>query len=280
MNNFSEGLKVGQQALINLVTTAFHKLGGFVPSLLGAILLLVVGWLIAASLKKLSHHLFKFTGINYLIEHSGVNDFLEKLGFKRKAEDILTSLVYLIVLLIFITAATEILGIRIVIETINKFISYIPQVFGALFIFIFLSYIGKFICQSVSNFLRSYHLEYAAVIGKIIEILIIIFALVIAIKELGFETSIFTANISLIIGIIFGAIGLSIGWGTRDIAKKVVSGLYLRKNLNIGDEIQIKDVKGQIISFENTSIKIKSANEIILIPYDQILESQVQIIKK
>jgi len=280
MNNFAEKLKIGQAAIIKFIATVSQKLGEFLPSLVGAFLILFVGWLIAVLLRGLSRRIFRIIGINYIIEHSGVNDLLIKLGVQRKAEDILASLVYLIVLFVFIVAATEVLGISIVIETLNQFISYLPQIFGALFVFIFLAYLGRFLRQIVSNFLESYRLAYAGAIGKVLETLVIIFALIMALRKLGFETTIFTANITLAIGIFIGAVGLALGLGTREIARKIVAGFYLRRHINIGDEIQIGEITGKISSFENTAVIVETAEGVILIPNDQMLENIVQVKKK
>ncbi len=280
MDSFAKGLKVGQKAITSMVSTAFQKLGGFLPSLVGAILILIVGWLMAALFRGLSRRVFKVVGINYIVERSGVNNLLEKLGMQRKAEDILASLVYLIVLLVFVVASTEVLGIHIVIETLNRFISYLPRVFGALFVFVFLAYLGNFLKRGISSFLQSYHLAYAEIVGRIIEVLVLVFALIMALRELGFETAIFTANITLIIGIFLGAIGLALGLGTREVTRKVVSGIYLRKYISVGDEIQAGDVAGKVLSLENTSVTVETPDGIILIPNDQILESNVKIKKK
>ena len=207
MDGFKEGLKVGQEAITNLVATAAQKLGAFLPGLLGALLILLVGWAMAAVLRGFSRRIFRVIGISYIAERSGINDLLQKLGAQRKAEDLLASLVYLVVFLIFVVAATEVLGIRIVIETLNSFIAYLPQVFGAIVVFLFLAYLGRLLHQVVSSFLESYQLAYGKVVGRVLQVIVVIFALIMAPRQLGFETTIFTANLTLVLA-------LSLGGGT------------------------------------------------------------------
>ncbi len=279
MSGFKEGLKIGQTAITNMVIIATQKVGAFLPGFLGALLILLAGWIIAVVLRGFSRRIFRIIGISYIAERSGVNDLLQKLGAQRKAEDLLASLVYLVVFLIFVVAATEVLGIRIVIETLNSFIAYLPQVFGAIFVFVFLAYLGRLLHQVVLSFFESYQLTYGKIIGKVLEVLVVIFALLMALRKLGFETTIFTANLTLIMSIFLAAVGLALSLGMRDIARKIVAGFYLRKHLHIGDEIQIGNLKSKVISFENTAVKGETPEGLILIPNDQILENIVQIKK-
>lgn len=63
----------------------------------------------------------------------------------------------------------------------------------------------------------------------------------------------------------------------RDVARKIVAGFYLRKHFHVGDEIQMGNLKGKVLSYENTAVKVETAEGPVLIPNDQILENIVQI---
>ncbi len=279
MNNVVKEVKLGQEVILKFVNSCVQKLGAFLPTLLGAIFILILGWLIAKLFKKIAKKIFKAIGINYFTEKSGINELFQKLGTTTKAEDFLASLVYLVVLLIFIVSATEVLGIRIVIETLDKFIVYIPKIFGAIFIFAFLSYIGKFIGHSITNLLEASKVEFAGITGKTVNVIVVLFAFVISLKELGFETTILTANITIISGISLATIGIAVGLGGQQIARKVVAGFYLKNHLEIGQEINIGEIKGKIKSFGTTSIVIENEGEELLIPNDKIMDNIVKILK-
>ncbi len=277
MANFTEGLLIGKEAVLNLVVSAFQKVGAFLPNFLGSLVILIIGWIVAIITKQIAKKVFQLIGIKYLSESSGVNQFLQKLGIQKKAEELLASLVYLGILFIFIVAATEVLGITIVIETLNKFIAYLPKIFGALFVFIFISYLGKLVKQVVLNFLTSYKIEHASLLGTFLEILITIFALVIALRELGFQTTIFTANITLILALAFFAIALALGLGSKKVAENLIAGFYLKKLLTIDQEIEVNEIKGKIKGFFPTSVLIESEAEKYFVPNKEILEKNVKI---
>lgn len=223
-------------------------------------------------LRRLSRKIFQILGFHHISERSGVNNLLQKLGIHKRAEDLLASLVYLAVLLVFIVSATEVLGIHIVIETLNRFIAYIPKIFGAIFLFIFLTYIGKFIRQVIAGFLENYGITYGRIAGGTVEILIGIFALIMALRQLGFDTSIFTANITLALGILLLACALALGLGGQKVTAKILSGFYVRQQIRIGEEISFGDFTGKVKSFQLTGLTLQHEEGEILIPYDLLIE--------
>jgi len=279
MTGIEKGLKVGQEAIFNLISSAFQKIGAFLPDLLGSLIILFLGWIVALILRGISRRIFRIIGIKYLAERSGVNELLKKLGIQKRAEDLLASLVYLAVLLIVVVAATEVLGITIVIDTLNSFINYLPKIFGAIFVFIFVSYLGKLVRQVVSNFLESYKIAYASAVGIFLEVLISVFAIIMALRELGFETTIFTANITLVIALLFSAMALAIGLGGKSIAEKILAGFYLRKYLSSGQEVEINGLKGKVKDFQATALIIETEDGEVALPNDRVLTEILKVKK-
>lgn len=275
MKGFEKQIKVVQEAVVNLVSVLGQKVGAFLPRFLGSLAILFIGWIIALFLRRLSRKIFQILGFHHISERSGVNNILQKIGIHKRAEDLLASLVYFAVLLVSVVSATEVLGIHIVIETLNRFIGYIPQIFGAIFVFIFLTYIGKFVRQVVVGFLENYGIAYGRVVGGTIEVLIGIFALIMALKQLGFDTSVFTANITLVLGILLLACSLALGLGGQKITSKILSGFYVRQQLRIGEEINLDGLNGKIKSFQITGITLEHEEREIVIPYDLLIEKVI-----
>ncbi len=277
MESIIEQTRLAREAILNLIQSLATKIGDFLPNLIGALIILIVGIIVAAIVRGIFRRILNTLGLNYIAEKSGINHLLEKIGTKKKATDLLASLIYLAIILIFFVAATETLGIRIVIDTVNKFIAYLPKVFGALFIFIFLSYIAKVIGNVIKNFLISAEIEYATIIGTVVEVVIDIFALVMALRELGFDTTIFTANITLFIGIFLGAIGLALGLGGKSIAEKILAGFYLKSNLKVGDQIDLEKVSGRIKAITSAYVSLETPEgEEVLLPTDEVLKQAVK----
>ncbi len=276
MTDILEQTRLAREAILSLIESLSQKVGQFLPNLIGALLVFIFGFIVASIAKKIFKKMFSVLGFNYIAEKSGVNQMLEKLGTTKKAIDILVSLIYFTIILLFFVAASEVLGIRIVIDTVNQFITYLPKIFGALFIFIFISYIAKLVGNLIKNLFKSSEIAYASFIGTALEIVINIFGLVIAIRKLGFDTTIFTANITLFLGIFLGAIGLSLGLGGKSIAEKILAGFYLKNILDIGSKIEVDKFSGKIRAFNPTNVLVETEEgNIILIPNDLLLKNKI-----
>ena len=272
-----KSLKLGEVAIINLISSLTKKIGIFLPNLVGAILILIVGFILAKFIKKVSNKIFSIIGLNFLIEKSGVNQILTGFGFQKRAEELFISLIYLIVILLSIIAAAEILGIKIVLQSLNLFIDYLPKIFGSLFIFVIITYLGKLAKQFIVNISENYKVDQGKYIGIIIEVLIITFAIIIALNKLGFDTTIFTTNITMILTIFLGSCGLAIGLGGKEIARKIIAGLYINNLFHSGNEIEFKNIKGKIVHIGITTTKIETINgEKFYIPNDNLLKKIVK----
>jgi len=281
VSNVLKSFELGRTAALNLISSLFQKIGAFLPKLIGAILILLLGWLIAILLRAISKKVFSVIGLNYLIEKSGINQIFKSINISKRAEDLLASLVYITVLLITVVSVAEVLGIKVILETLNLFIAYLPNIFGALFIFSFIVYLGKFIKEFLVNLTEKYQIQQGRIFGNIVEVLMIAFALVIALNKLGFDTTIITTNITLIITILLGAFGLAIALGGQKIAEKVLAGLYLKHIIDIGEIISIKEYQGQVLSIKATTTEIKIDNENrIYVPNDELLKEVILKRKK
>ena len=201
----------------------FEKIGGYLPNLVGAIVVLVIGWLGAKILRGLTVKVLRVCGIVELSKKIKFHDMLTKIGITNTLDQILGSLVYYMVLFIFLISASEILGFKLVLDTLNKFIAYLPHVFGAFLILIIALYLAKVIKDGLASASTTLNIAYAAALSSVLEILIVGFGIVMALTELGLDMAIFTANITIIISGIVLAMALSIGLGSRSIMANVLA---------------------------------------------------------
>ena len=131
--------------VLTFFESLFRKLGEYVPNLFGAVLVILIGLIVAKVLRVLGKKLLRTSGFAALGEKVRFNEILKKVGIQKGLDDIMAALVYYIVLMVFIVSAAEILGIRVVLETLNKFIIYLPQVLGAFIIVVITLFVAKFI---------------------------------------------------------------------------------------------------------------------------------------
>ncbi len=261
------------KVVLVFLQSIFEKIGGYLPNLLGAIVVLAIGWLGAKMLRSLTVKVLRACGIVELSKKIKFHDMLIKVGMTNTLDQIIGSLVYYMVLFIFLLSASEILGFKLVLDTLNKFIAYLPHVFGAFLILIIALYLAKIIKDGLASASTSLNIAYAGALSSVLEILIVGFGIVMALTELGLDMTIFTANITIIISGIVLAMALSLGLGSRSIMSNVLARYYIAQLFHVGDPVSVGGHKGTIIKITPVSVVITTDDEETLhIPNERIIE--------
>ncbi|MGA1826013.1 MAG: mechanosensitive ion channel family protein [bacterium] len=274
MDGVQGQLKKWSMVVFTFFESVLQKLGEYVPNLFGAIIIIIIGFIAAKILRGLTRKALRVFGITALGERVKFNLFLKKAGITKGLDDIMASLVYYMTLLIFLVSASEILGIKIVLDTLNTFITYLPHVLGAFIILVFTLFVAKFIKETCTSALSNLNIGYPGIVGSFFEILVIGFGILIALNELGFDMSIFTANITILVAGAVSSIALSVGLGSKSIMANILARYYINQLFTIGDEVLFAGHKGTIEKITPVSVLIKTEKgDELYIPNEMIIKA-------
>ena len=250
-----------------------EKIGGYLPQVIGAIVILAVGWLGAKFLKGLTVKILQVCGIEEFSKKIKLHSILTKIGMTGRLDQMIGCFVYYIILLIFVISASEVLGFKLVLDTLNKFIAYLPHVFGAFLILIIALYLAKITKDAIASASINFNIAYAGAMSAVLEIVIVGFGIILALTELGLDMSIFTANVTIIITGIVLAMAVSIGLGSRTIMSNVLARYYTAQLFHVGDTVCLAGHKGTIVKVTPISVLIQTdRDEQLYIPNERIIE--------
>ena len=250
-----------------------EKIGNYLPQLIGAVVILVVGWLAAKMLRGLTVKVLQVCGIEELSKKIKLHAMLTKIGMTNSLDQIVGCFVFYIILLIFAISASEVLGFKLVLDTLNKFIAYLPHVLGAFLILIIALYLAKLMKDGIASASINLNIAYAGAMSSMLEILIVGFGIILALTELGLDMIIFTANVTIIMAGIVLALSLSIGLGSRTIMANVLARYYTAQLFHVGDKVSLAGHKGTIIKVTPISVLIKTDDdEQLYIPNERIIQ--------
>src|SRR5579863_6761858 len=122
------------QALYNSFATALTLAVAFIPRLIGFIVILLVGWLIASLVSRALTGLLRRFGFDRISQRIGLTRFEQRMGVQLDSAGILGKVVFWFLLLIFLVPAADALGIPAVSNILNELIAYIPNVFVAVLV--------------------------------------------------------------------------------------------------------------------------------------------------
>jgi small-conductance mechanosensitive channel len=239
-------LDLWTQSLVAAMTALWTKVANFIPNLFGALVVVLLGFVVAKLLDALLSKLLAKLGLDRLMGGTGLTKIIGRAGVKVPISTVIGKIVYWFVLLIFLVSAAESLGLQRVSATLDMLALYLPKVFGAALVLL----VGVLLAQLVNGLVRGaaegVGIDYSAGLGRIAQWLVIIISLSVAISQLEVKTDLL--NHVIVIGLITVglAVALALGLGSREIAGQIIAGIYVRELFQVGQFIQIGEVEGQI----------------------------------
>ncbi|CAA9386093.1 MAG: hypothetical protein AVDCRST_MAG74-692 [uncultured Pyrinomonadaceae bacterium] len=193
------GIRDTSEAIYYSFTDALLRFVSFLPALIGAAIILIVGWFVSGLLAGLIERALKAVGFESAVERSGIGEFIRRSGTRMTTSGVIATLIKYFIFLIFVQAAANVLGIPQLTEIINRIILFIPNVIVAMAIIV----VGSFIAQFLSGLVRSSVSELGVgspdLLAKLTQYIVIGFAVIAAIDQLGIAATVVN---TLLIGLI------------------------------------------------------------------------------
>src|SRR5882762_387415 len=198
--------------------------GDIVPALLGALIILFAGYLLAKVLEKLVERFLRRIRLNRMLERGGVMQAVERSGSHLNPIRVLANLVFWLVMFAVILVAANALGLQSLANVFSELVSYIPSVIAAIVIILVGIVLGGFVGGLIAASAGAVHGGRAlARLGRGGVILLAVFM---ALQELGIATDIVTTAFAILFGAIALALALSFGLGNRDLAGEITRDWY------------------------------------------------------
>jgi len=210
------------------LTTLWSNVASFAPQLVAAIIVFLIGWLVAVLLGKVAYHIVRAIHLDSALTRVGFRRAWERSGLQLNSAHFFGELVKWLFVIVFLMAATNILGLKEVTEFLRTVVIYLPNVIIAAVILL----IGILLSKVLENFVRgsvkAAGLASANFLAEATRWAIFIFSLLVALSQLGVADEIIRI---LIIGVVAAsalAVGLAFGLGGVKHADDLIGRLRKR----------------------------------------------------
>jgi len=195
---------------------------GFVPNLVVAIVVVLIGWGIGALFGRVVYQIVKALKVDEALRRAGVEDFLNRGGLSLNTGSFLGGLVRWFVILVFLIGAFEILRLSQVTAFLRDILDYLPQVIVAVLILIAAGMVADLMKRIVLSSAMTAEISSAGFLATVTKWVIWVFAILVAMSQLGiasgFVQTIFTG---LVVALSLG-LGLSFGLGGQEAASRLI----------------------------------------------------------
>ncbi len=190
---------------------------------------------------------------------------------------VVSSLVKYILYILLLMIGSEVLGLEIISKQISDLISYAPKLFTAFAIFIVGLLFANFVKNGLKNLFDSMDVSGGKMISQLVFFLILTFMSITALNQAEINTEIITQNLTLIISAFLLAFAIAFGLGARTVVGKLLNTFYARKTFEVGKKIKFNNADYTIEAVENISVKLRHGNTLLIVPINDLTESQVQM---
>lgn len=217
---------------INIVLEPLRALllqvASFLPRLAIAVAILLAGWLFAKAVRFAVVKALRAFNFHVLTERAGVDGFLQESGTSKDTTDIFGSLIYWLVIIGTLIVSFNGLGLSQVTDVLSRVLLFLPKVLVALLVIVFGAYFARFIGTAVMTYCRNIGISDAELLGKIAQVAIVIFIVLIAIDQLNIGGDLVQRTFLILLGGIVLALALAFGIGGRDWAAAVLERWFPR----------------------------------------------------
>ncbi len=222
----------GTTAASDVVRTSllslYSSVAGFLPRLIAAIVVFLIGWLIATLIAKLVYHIIRVLQIDRALDGIGFRKVWERSGFKLDTPMFFGELVKWFFIVVFLLSAANIVGLTEVSQFLSTVVLYIPNVIVAAIILLIGMMVAKFLEGVVMATVKAAKLASANLLGAIAKWAVVVFSLLIALNQLGIAQDIIKIVITGIVAAISIALGLALGLGGQKHADEFIGNMKKR----------------------------------------------------
>lgn len=225
-----------QNALGSVASQTVGTTLSFFPSLIGAVLTVILGLVLGNWTKSLIIRALSALKFDQFVTNSKLREFLEKAEISAKAEVVVGTLAKWLVVMLFFIAATNILGLTTVSVLLAGILGYIPRILSAVIVLAIGVFLAGLVERLVKGALASVDLHTSRLMGKVASYTVVTIAILAAFSELkiaaGFINTLFIGFVAMLaLGL-----GLAIGLGAKDLVSRLLTDWYAQLQKDLKDK--------------------------------------------
>lgn len=251
-----------------------------IPNLVGALAILIIGYIIAKVVARLIRRLLMSIGADHLADRLNEIDLVHRSKVKFVPSIVLSKVVYYFLLLVFIIAATDVLNMKVISELMGNILNYVPVVISALAVLLIGLLVSDFLKGIVKTTCDSLGIPAAGLIANIVFYFLLLNVLMIALSQAQIDTGFIQDNLSIILAGIMLAFAIGYGFASRSIVANFLASFYNRGKIKLGDEVEIAGAKGKVVALDNATMTLEAGQQHIIVPLSKLADEHITITRK
>jgi small-conductance mechanosensitive channel len=259
----------------SILDRAGDTLGDFLPQLAGALVLLVVGLLLARLFARFVRRGLLAAGVDEVAERWRVNETLAQARLQPSLAGVTAAVVRITLSVIVVFAALTLLGLEFLSQSLNEAVLFLPDVIAALALLLVGVVLGGLVRERVDRL--TYQMDFPLPLGQLAQIATLAIFAITAAAQVGVSADILVLVIAILLAAAAATFALAFGLGGRETARALNAGRFVRSAFEVGQTISIGELRGRIVSIEPDATVLGTDDGAVRVPNNLLIESVVRI---
>jgi len=212
-----------QVVFVEPAKTVLSQIGQFLMNVILVLIILLIGWVVAKLIRTLVTKGLRIIRLDELSGRIELDSLLAKGGINYSLSELIGVVCYWVALLVTFVVAVNAVGLTIAADLLNKIILYIPNIIAAIFILILGMFVATLLKAVVQTAANNAGVSQANLLSQIANVVIMVFAVAIALEQLNIGAKIIELTITIVLGSLGLGVALAFGLGCKDLIGKSVA---------------------------------------------------------
>ena len=236
----------------------------YLPQLIGAIAVLILGWLIAKGVKILTIRMGRsFDRVPKLI---GLGGIARRRQVNNSVLVFISNVAFWLVILFFLTSATHLMGLTMFTGWLDQVIGHLPNILSGVLIIVAGIVVGNLARDATQTAAQAMPRRQRALLARGAQTFAMVTMIVIGVDQIGINIAVLLTVISIVIGTLLGGVAIAFGLGSKNLVSNLIGARYLNKDYRVGETIRIGDTEGTIIELSPVSVILETSEGRMTIP--------------
>lgn len=264
-----------RQALVQSLQELGTSIAAFLPNLLGAMLVLAVGWAIAKLAEIVVQHGTRRAGLDRAARRLRWSEALQRAGVTGTLSRAVGRLTFWALLIVFLLSAVRMLGLDGVTASVDRMIAFVPRLISALLILGLGLFFARLLRDLVYSGAAAAELPQARRLASLAQYGLGITVLLVAIEQLGIATQAIVTVLAALLAAAVITVGFALSLGARPVITHILAGHFLRQSLPPGGTVEISGQRGMVERVGPVDTLIRDGERFWSVPNARLLEEIV-----
>ena len=202
------------------------RLAIVIPRLLGGLIILFVGWLIASVLRKAIERLLSVSAVNMLADRIGFSQTLRRGAISLTFGELIALLGYWVIMIATIIVMLQFMGVTVASEWLERFGYFIPRLIISIVIFLFGTLLAGFLGTTVRVTSLNAGIRQGYLLGQVVSTAIVLLSVFVSLEQLQVVTRTIEVALYILMGAFGLAFALALGLGGQDVVRRWLNELW------------------------------------------------------